>query len=194
MPLVDLHLSVSESAIPRDVRLFLREAGRRVRRFLRDRHLPSFVPSDFQRAYLTLRAVAEVSLGKGQLFCEWGSGFGVVACLAAMLEFDACGIEVEAELVDAARELADHFDLPVEFVHGSFIPTGYDADTGGTEEFISLTTTADGAYGALGLNPDDFDLIFAYPWPDEERLTGDLFECRGQLGALLITYHGKEDL
>jgi hypothetical protein len=194
MPLVDLYPSVREATVPRDVRLFLREAWRRVRRFLRDRHLPSFVPCDFHRAYLTLRAIAAEGLGAGNLFCEWGSGFGVVACLATLLEYDACGIEVEAELVDAARDLADHFGLPVEFAHGSFIPSGYDADAGGTVAFTALDTTTDGAYGALGLDPDDFDLIFAYPWPDEERLTADLFDCRGQLGALLITYHGREDL
>src|SRR5207248_1398205 len=123
-------LSVKDVSLPGDVRAFLREADRRVERFLRDGRVPAFVPSDFGRAYLTLRAAADAGLAGG-LFCEWGSGVGVVACLAALLDFDACGIEVEAELVDAARRLADDFGLPVEFAHGSFIPAGYDAGRAG---------------------------------------------------------------
>src|SRR5262252_8771278 len=118
MPLVELELSVEGLALPGDVRSFLREADRRIERFLRAGRVPAFVPSDFPRAYRALRAVAEGGLAAGGLFCEWGSGFGVVACLAAMLDFDACGIEAEGELVEAARELADDFGLPVEFAHG----------------------------------------------------------------------------
>jgi hypothetical protein len=176
--------------VPRDIRRFLREAQRRVARFQRHSRLPAFVASDYDRVYRALRAVAEADLAPGRLFCEWGSGFGVVACLAALLEFDACGIEIEGELVDAARALADDFGLPVEFVHGSFIPPGYDADD---DAFAWLTTTADAAHDELGLEPDDFDVVFVYPWPDEEGLTADLFARRGQAGSLLLTYHGNDD-
>jgi hypothetical protein len=28
----------------------------------------------------------------------------------------------------------------------------------------------------LGLDPEDFDVVFAYPWPEEECLTSALFE------------------
>src|SRR5207248_7770524 len=140
MPLVDLPLPVAGTTIPRDVRVFLREAGRRIRRFQRDHTVASFVPSDFRCVYLTLRALAETGLCPGNLFCEWGSGFGVVACLAALLDFDVCGIEIEDELVDAAEQLAADFDLPVEFVRGSFLPAGFKA----RGEFAWLTTTAGG--------------------------------------------------
>src|SRR5947207_2983291 len=99
MALVSFDLPVSATALPREVRAFLGEAGRRVERFQRTGHFAAFVPSDFVRAYQVLRSLAEVDLAPAGLFCEWGSGFGVVACLAAMLDFDACGIEIEAELV-----------------------------------------------------------------------------------------------
>jgi hypothetical protein len=178
--------------LPGDVRAFLREADRRVRRYLRDGHAPAFVPSDYRHAYQALRAVADASPAGGGLFCEWGSGLGVVACLASLLGFDACGIEAEGGLVDEARRLADDFGLPVEFAHGSFLPAGYDA--GDPDEFAWLATGVGSGYGELGLGPDDFDVIFAYPWPDEERLTAALFAHRARAGAILVTYHATDDL
>jgi hypothetical protein len=191
MPLMTLTLAPGETALPRDVHSFLREAGRRIERFRRARRLPGFVPSDFERAYAVLRTLAEADLAPGSLFCEWGSGFGVVACLAAMLDFDACGIEIEGELVDAARRLAGDFGLPVEFTRGSFIPRGAPVHAGA--EFAWLATDAGGGED-MDLAPDDFAVTFAYPWPDEEGLTGDLFERYAAVGAVLVTYHGGDEV
>ncbi len=190
MPLIDLSLPDERTRLPGDVRAFLREAERRIRRFQRRHHLPGFVPSDFEEVYCVLRALAAADPAPGRLFCEWGSGFGVVACLAAMLDFDAFGIEAEAQLVDAARRLADDFDVPVEFAHGSFLPPGALTDAAG--RFAWLHEDAADAHAELGLAPEDFDVIFAYPWPDEERLTADLFEQYAGPGAVLLTYHGGE--
>ena len=193
MPLVNLNLQVSDAAIPGDVRSFLRVAARRIKRFRRESHVPGFVPSDFERVYGILHALAAANLAPGNLFCEWGSGFGVVACLAAMLDFDACGIEIEQELVDAARQLADDFELPVEFIRGSFIPPGGEAFVDSSDGFVWLTTDADSSHEELGLAPDDFDVIFAYPWPDEQAAVAGLFERYAAVGAVLVTYHGEED-
>jgi hypothetical protein len=106
-----------------------------------------------------------------------------------MLEFDAWGIEIEEELVDAARRLAADFDLPTEFACGSFIPKGGNAFVKAADECAWLTRTAGGGHEEMGLSPDDFDLIFAYPWPDEENLTATLFDRYAQRGAVLLTYH-----
>ena len=42
--------------------------------------------------------------------------------------------------------------------------------------------------------PDEFDLVFVYPWPDEEGLVAGLFERHARPGALLLTAHGCGDL
>ena len=124
MPLRDVDLSPSDDPIPADVARFIREADRRIEVFQDSCRVPGFVPSDYSAGVPCLRAVAESGLTRGLRFCEWGSGFGVVACLAAMLDFDACGIEMESILVEEARRLADDFELPVDFAAGSYVPRG----------------------------------------------------------------------
>jgi hypothetical protein len=194
MPLFDMDLLIDQTTAPSDVRSFLREAERRIEQFRLDCRVPGFVPSDFSQVYRVLRALALSESARGNLFCEWGSGFGVVACLAAMLDFDACGIEIEGELVEAARQLADDFGLPVEFAHGSFIPRGGVTRAHAAAGFAWLTTDGRSAHEELGLGPDDFDIVFAYPWPDEEAVTGALFERYAHPGAVLVTYHGDDSL
>lgn len=194
MALADLQVHCVAPPLPGDVRTFLREAARRIDRLHARNPLPSFVPCDFVRAYATLHSLTEMELASGNLFCEWGSGFGVVACLAALLGFDAVGIEIEAELVDAAQQLADDFELPVRFVCGSFIPPGGAALARSAGPFEWLTLEECTTEDELGLGPADFDVIFAYPWPDEEGLVEKLFDRYAAAGAVLLTYHGVEEL
>ncbi|HUS38998.1 MAG: hypothetical protein WBF93_20680 [Pirellulales bacterium] len=196
VPLVDIEIKVSASVLPDDVVAFLREADLRVSEFARDFPVrgAGFVPSDFVMVYHALRAITEADLAPGNSLCEWGSGFGVVASLAAMLGFNACGIEIEKSLVDESRRLAADFGLPVEFVHGSFVPPGAEAYAeeayaDSDAETFWLVTDADDAYDELGLDPDDFDVVFAYPWPSEECLIASLFEKYAAEDALFLSYN-----
>ena len=195
MPLVDVDLGEVSVGMPDRVREFVREAERRLEEFVEGRlddPIVGFVPSDFHAVFGVLAAISERHLATGGLFCEWGSGFGVVAMMASEVEFDACGIEIEQDLVDAAQELADEHDLPVEFVCGSFIPQGGEDVADIVGDFAWLRTDAPSAYDELGLDPDDFDVIFAYPWPGEEQAIYDLFERYAAAGALLVTFQGVE--
>ena len=194
MPLVDVGFSIDDGPVPPEVVEFLDEADSRITQFLRSqRDSTNFVSSDSVTVYQSLRAIAAAQLAPGNVFCEWGSGFGVATSLAAMLEFSAYGIEVERSLVDAAQALADDFGLSAEFVHGSFIPPGAEAlvDEAYVEcspDSFRLVTESDRAYHDLGLDSYDFDLVFTYPWPGEESVVQRLFERCAAEGALLLTY------
>lgn len=193
MPLTNVQISLGDGSIPADVRAFLREADRRIDAFQQDGRVPGFVPSDFVRAYRVVGAVAESHLAPGSLFCEWGSGFGVITCLAAMLDFDAVGIEIDDDLVDAAQLLADDYGLPVEFIRGSFLPAGCKVESKVRDGFAWLATDERRPIQDRELEPSDFDVIFAYPWPDEEDATAAIFERYADAGAVLITYHGGDE-
>ncbi len=85
MPLVDIEISNNGSVLPDDIVAFLRESDLRVSQFLRNS--PLRATGDFKTVYHALQAIADANLAPGTSLCEWGSGFGVVASLAAMLEF-----------------------------------------------------------------------------------------------------------
>jgi hypothetical protein len=191
MPLRDLALDVTPRALPADAVRLIREAESRIDCFQSEHLVPAFVPCDYRAAYGVLQALSDGVLARGRRFCEWGSGFGVVVDLAALLDFDAVGIEIEESLVAEARKLADDFDLPVEFVCGSFVPRGAEGrvHSGGTYSW--LTTDGDYAYDDLDLEVSDMDVVFAYPWPDEEGIVCDLFDRFAGSGAILATYHGS---
>lgn len=197
MALVDVTLHVGDRRLPREIRRFLRDAERRIAEFTEaSRHhpIPAFVPSDFAAAYRVLAAIEEQSLAAGSLFCEWGSGFGVVTCLAAWLEFEAYGIEIEDALVNEAVALADDYGIAAEFATGNFVPPGADLLAGGPGELAWLATEGESPYEEWGVEIDDFDIIYAYPWPGEADLLGQLFDQYAAEGALLVTYDGLDDL
>lgn len=197
MALVDLDISIEPIRLPRRVLGFLEEAAGRIDEFearRRNDPIPGFVPSDFPLVYQLLRAVRQVHLPTGDRFCEWGSGFGVVAALADMIGFEAYGIEIDGDLYREACRLAEDFHCEPQFVQGSFLPddAGELADTLG--DFHWLETSGANGYAELDLSPDDFDVIFAYPWPGEESVITEVFDRYAASGALLLTYHGIEQV
>ena len=199
MSLVEIEISNHGLVLPDEIDNFLREADLRVNQFLENspRRTTGFVPSDFKTVYHALQAITDENLASGNLMCEWGSGFGVVASLAALLEFTACGIEVDQDLVEASRRLAEDFDLPVEFALGSFIPSGAEplaeeAYVDNNSAYSWLITEAEDGYEELQCSLEDFDVVFAYPWPGEDYLISSLFERYAAEGALLLTYDYPE--
>jgi SAM-dependent methyltransferase len=192
--LAAIEIQPSDQSLPADVAALIDEARQRIQ-VLEDgsrASMPAFVPSDFELCYCALAAIQSANLTTGQRFLEWGSGIGVVACLAAQLGFDAVGIEIEQPLVEIANDLAAAHDIDTEFICGSFVPEGTEVTVGTADDFAWLSTTGEVAYDELDLDPDDFDLIFAYPWPGEEQIIFDLFANHAATGALLLTYHGIE--
>lgn len=197
MPLTRVQIVTDPRVLSPEAERLAVDADARIDAFIhrrRDDPLPAFVPSDFRLSYAALVAIREQRLAPDTTFCEWGSGFGVTACMASQLGFDACGIEIERDLVDEARELAAAHDLTTEFVHGSFIPEGGDGLAAVSGEFETLSVGYESAYEELGLDPSDFGVIYAYPWPGEEYIIERIFEAYAATGALLVTYRGIDDI
>ena len=183
--------------IPEKVERLIVETDKRIAAFIErtsDSPMIAFVPSDFRATYRALAWLHAERLAPGRSFCEWGSGFGGVAMLAALVGFHCSGIEVEPTLVEESIALAADFDVPVEFVCGSFVPEGSEDGDEALQEFAWLDFSAAPAYEELGYDADDFDVIFAYPWPGEQQVVFDLFDEHAANGALLLTYHGTEGL
>ena len=195
MSLTTLEFDPPLGELPSRVVELLNDADARIERLQHDRRdqpIAAFVPCDFALAQHALAHLTELALAPGHRFVEWGSGAGVVACLAGMLGWDAVGIEIEEELVDIAVSLAEDHDVEVEFVRGSFVPEDCHADLTEQRDINWLRTDGADAYEWLGLDPDDFDLVFAYPWPGEEQIVFDIFAEAAAVGTLLLTYHGQD--
>jgi len=166
-----LEIPVQWSAPPESAASFIAAARGAIGAFAADptqRRIGALVHSHFEIAWHGLQHLVEQGLAPGLRFCEWGSGFGVVTCLAAQLGFDARGIEIEDRLVAAAQRLAQATSLPSRF------------------------DCAD--YRAPGYVPPAADVVYAYPWPAEERHVFALFERCAAPGALLLSYHGGKQL
>jgi hypothetical protein len=200
MRLTEIPLPVDQAGLPADVAAFLEEAERRIGEHTErlSSLVNGFVPSDFAAVYRSLRFIRDFHLACGNSFCEWGSGLGVVASLAAMLRFDAYGIEIDRQLFEASQQLAADFDLPTVFIHGSFVPPGSERilDRAFTNQDggLLLDTQTDRSYEDLGLDIRDFDIIFTYPWPNDEPLIARLFSTYASRGALLLTYHDSKPM
>lgn len=196
MTLTNFELDPVPGALPEDVTAFLTDANERIDEYCgKQSHLrrTGFFPSDYELGYRTLDALLRLDTDARQLG-EWGSGFGVIAGLGALLGYRAHGIEIDPELVEISRRLLADHDLEVEIREGNFIPDDFSR----TEDIwdVETATVLSGAeaYGDMDLEIEDFDVIFAYPWPTEEEQYCDLFEHFADYGAVLLTFSKMEGM
>jgi hypothetical protein len=156
----------------------------RTERFLDQRsrgaRIPEFQASNPRVVYPVLRYLVEHDVARDMSFCEWGSGLGAVTILASQLGFDAYGVEIEPDLVSAARCLSAELGVDGEFRLGSFKPAG--AYRGELD--------MDDVRRELGFDPASAAVVYSYPWPAEERVIRDLFDHNATNGSLLVTFRG----
>lgn len=155
-----------------------------------------FIPSNYRAVHSALHYLTREGLVTGRSFCEWGSGFGVVAGLAEIEGYEAIGIEIEPELVQASRRLLTDFDLSANVFEGSYLPSGFGLyyDAVGDSRQLVEDGNANPVYDDAGMDVADFDLVFVYPWPGEAQMIEDLFEATAVHGAILLLYQGHQDL
>jgi hypothetical protein len=158
-------------------------------REVRTNHWHPFVASDYGRA---LQALMDAHAA-GRTFLEWGSATGVITILADLLGFEASGIELDAELVAVARDLASRHGSRARFAVGSFVPAGYQPKFRHGDDRLGTIGDGPSGYRELGHPLEDFDVVYAYPWMGEERVLLDLFNRYGGKHALLLL-HGENGI
>jgi hypothetical protein len=168
-----------------------------------DHQAPRFVPSVPERVFAVLEEVTTRNLPPNRVFCEWGSGFGTATCLAALLGYEAYGLEIEAELVGLSTAIARRLGIPVEMLCTSLFPEGYGAYAGVDGAALvapeSLSDHNDEDRGPLRYDGMDIDIadigvFFASPWPEEHTLMQQLFDAVAMEGAILVVYHTDTDI
>ncbi len=127
-------------------------------------------------------------------FLEWGSGLGVVAIMASRLGYEAYGIEVEPQLVEYSRQLAVKHSSSATFATGSFIPTDFEPRLEAGDEFHRTVADTASAYEELGMELRDFDLIYAFPWPEELVVFRSIIRRCGGSNTLFLRYDVREGL
>lgn len=158
------------------------ELWARFDREVRQHEWHPFVPADYGSVLRTLLSLRE----PGLRFLEWGSATGVITIMADMLGFEACGIEIDRDLVSMARELAAKYGSRARFVAGSFLPGGYEWRSSTGDPRLGTIERGASGYPELGYALDDFDLVFACPWSGEEPIMLDLMRSYGARGARLL--------
>lgn len=155
-----------------------------------ERNFHGFVAADYG---LVFDALCDLR-GRAITFLEWGSGLGVVTIMASRLGFEAYGIECEVGLVDWSRQLAIEFGSDAVFAEGSFIPRQYCWTGRLSTELERTDVAAPAAYDDLDMELRDFDLVYAYPWPGEQRLYRDILRQFGAPHARLLCYDAQEGM
>jgi len=156
--------------------------------------IENFVTCDFHLLDQALTWIEDNHLLVGNRFCELGAGFGVGAMLAALRGMEAVGIEIEPRLVEEASHVAEELDNDAEFYCGSFVPRGIEGLEVLAGEVKNVNTDEGDVYNLIGRDLNDFDLVFAFPWPGEHGFFEAIFDACAAAGALLLTYRGREGM
>jgi hypothetical protein len=155
---------------------------------VRQKGFHPFVAADYENVLQTLVTLR----APGLRFLEWGSATGVITIMADLLGFEAYGIELDARLVDVARELAAKYDSGARFAAGSFLPNNYRYRPRHGDGRLGTIGDGESGYRQLGHPLDDFDIVYAYPWGGEEPMMLDLMKSYGSRDARLLLLGGSE--
>ena len=171
---VEVPPEAGELPVPRFVDCFIRDAEDRAEEYGAQPGKGLFFPGDYRYAFQILQWLLRTkAAAKGASFLEWGSGQGMVTILAALLGFDAAGVEIDEALVKESRELAGRYGVMERFEHGS-----YDPNTSGMKVFTAKKRA----------------VVYVYPWPGEETFFLRLFQETAPAGAHLLMCLGPEDI
>ena len=177
MPLQQFSLEGHPRPLPRHLQILLDETAEDLVDWQDESDDHRFVPADYVLVYDALAELRPRMPATGSPeFLEWGSGLGIATLMARALGWNATGVEIQTELVRRSIDLSRVFDLPATFYEGGFFPT----DARPVKKLEELAARA--------------DLVYVYPWPDQEIEIFDLFDRLARPEAILLTYYGVEDV
>ena len=157
-------------------------------RYQDDPAFERYVSADFldvARSLVKLR-------GQALVFLEWGSGLGATTIMASRLGFEAYGIEADGTLVEHSEELAAAYGPKARFAQGSFIPDEFEWRPSDDDEVNRTVIDLPEGYAKLDMELRDFDLIYAYPWPNEHTLYHSIIRQFARPDALFLSYDARE--
>ena len=155
-----------------------------------DFHFRDFIAADYKRVFQAMAMLTD----QAETFLEFGSGLGVITSSAGLLGFEAYGIEIDPSLVRRSQQLAEKYETGAEFGYGSFVPNAYEWTAEFEDEFFKTVLDEHDAYGDLGMELRDFDLVYGYPWPGERLFFLDIMHKHGRPGALFMTFDIREGI
>jgi hypothetical protein len=193
---IPLPAEIDQRTIPPEVEAGIGRAKARIEAF-QDRwdrpQIEQFVAADYQLVYQSLAWMLQSQPLLGHRFLEWGCGFAVVSAMAAQLGLDAIGFESERDLLAEGRKTVAEWNATVELIHGNFLPRG--AESLADDPMLpSLGHDVACGYQQLGLDLDDFAIVYAYPWPGEDDFHEAVFDRFAAPGAILILFCGPNDV
>ena len=177
-----------ETPVSDDSLANLVEEVRRRLLVLGDDEHPAYIGSELPAVDRALTRIQNEGLARGPVFCEWGSGLGGVCGVAAINGFTPYGIEIQRELVASARSLASDLDYAMVFAEGTFLLPGDEELAAGADPHTRLDFN-ERAWDELELTPEDCDVVFAYPWHNEEAFVDNVFSRHASVNSLLLTFH-----
>ena len=74
----------------------------------------------------------------------------------------------------------------VQLVHGTFIPREYEWSAASDDTSFRSDVEAEPGYDELDMDLRDFDLVYAYPWPEEFLLFNDILRTCGREDCLFL--------
>lgn len=161
---------------------------------------PKYIPSDPRLVWESISYLKASGYIQGDMFCEWGCGFGIAAGLASLLGMTAYGIEIEEDLVGRATKLMKDLQLSVEILQMSYLPDGFEESEGhgGKDLILPYEMSSRGERVMIpeydGLDPQEVNLFYVYPWPDQEQMMMDLFSAVASEDAILLMYLGDGEM
>ena len=194
------------SPLDGEVRGLVDAAGKRFEQFHAEKlnkRYPRYIASDPAQVYAALKWVTDRGLAPPEgKFIEWGSGFGIATGMAALLGYEATGIELRQGLVAIARELLESQGIEAEFLCTSYIPEGYiEYEIPGGCDLVpddSFGHQLEGGPVYQDEHEDidiaEVDLFYAYPWPGEQEMMLKLFDAVAGPDAILVAYYGDSEI